>query len=76
MPAATSNQGDEPSLQKKPLTKQTLHAISRKSAWSISARYPLWADDAGVALVDDEEEIISEVVIRERLIEWLAGFLA
>ena len=27
------------------------------------------------SLIDDEEEIVSEVVIRERLIEWLTGFL-
>jgi Arc/MetJ-type ribon-helix-helix transcriptional regulator len=26
-------------------------------------------------LVDDEGEVVDEVVIRERLIEWLAGFL-
>jgi hypothetical protein len=31
--------------------------------------------DAAGAAFDDEEEIISEAVIRERLIEWLAGFL-
>jgi Arc/MetJ-type ribon-helix-helix transcriptional regulator len=27
------------------------------------------------SLIDDEGEIVSEVVIRERLIEWLTGFL-
>jgi hypothetical protein len=26
-------------------------------------------------LIDDEDEIVDEVVIRERLIEWLTGFL-
>jgi Arc/MetJ-type ribon-helix-helix transcriptional regulator len=26
-------------------------------------------------LIDEEEEILSEVMIRERLIEWLTGFL-
>ena len=31
-------------------------------------------DSADAALID-AEEIISEVVIRERLIEWLVGFL-
>jgi hypothetical protein len=32
-------------------------------------------DDADAPSIDDEEEIISDVVIRERLIEWLVGFL-
>ena len=77
MPAATSNQGDEPSLQKKPLTKQTLQRhLAEIGLVDQAPDTRSGADDAGVALVDDEEEIISEVVIRERLIEWLAGFLA
>lgn len=38
---------------------------------------PETADKAGSSgeLIDEEGEIVDEVVIRERLIEWLAGFL-
>jgi Arc/MetJ-type ribon-helix-helix transcriptional regulator len=32
-------------------------------------------DNPDASLIDDEGEIVSEVVIRERLIEWLTGFL-
>jgi Arc/MetJ-type ribon-helix-helix transcriptional regulator len=35
-------------------------------------------DDSDIpdpSLIEDEEEILSEVMIRERLIEWLTGFL-
>jgi Arc/MetJ-type ribon-helix-helix transcriptional regulator len=32
-------------------------------------------DKPDPSLIDDEGEIVSEVVIRERLIEWLTGFL-
>jgi Arc/MetJ-type ribon-helix-helix transcriptional regulator len=32
-------------------------------------------DNPDPSLIDDEGEIVSEVVIRERLIEWLTGFL-
>jgi Arc/MetJ-type ribon-helix-helix transcriptional regulator len=31
--------------------------------------------DASQDLIDDEGDIVDEVVIRERLIEWLTGFL-
>ncbi len=33
------------------------------------------SDNLDPSLIEDEEEILSEVVIRERLIEWLTGFL-
>jgi hypothetical protein len=33
------------------------------------------AADPDQSLMDNEGEILSEVVIRERLIEWLTGFL-
>ncbi len=33
------------------------------------------SDDPDQLLIDNEGEIVSEMVIRERLIEWLAGFL-
>ena len=33
------------------------------------------SDKSDPSLIDDEGEIVSEVVIRERLIEWLTGFL-
>jgi Arc/MetJ-type ribon-helix-helix transcriptional regulator len=32
-------------------------------------------DNSDPSLIDHEGEVVSEVVIRERLIEWLAGFL-
>jgi Arc/MetJ-type ribon-helix-helix transcriptional regulator len=32
-------------------------------------------DNVDPSRIEDEEEILSEVLIRERLIEWLAGFL-
>jgi Arc/MetJ-type ribon-helix-helix transcriptional regulator len=33
------------------------------------------SDDSDETLIDNEGEIVSEAVIRERLIEWLTGFL-
>ena len=33
------------------------------------------SDEPDQSLIDNEGEIVSEVVIRERLIEWLTGFL-
>ena len=43
MAAVTSNQSDEPSLQKKPLTKQTLQRhLAEIGLVNQCARYPLW----------------------------------
>jgi Arc/MetJ-type ribon-helix-helix transcriptional regulator len=33
------------------------------------------SDNPGPSSINDEDEILSEVMIRERLIEWLTGFL-
>jgi Arc/MetJ-type ribon-helix-helix transcriptional regulator len=74
--AVTTDQTGEGAFQKKPLTKQTLQrhlaeiGLVDKAPDTSSA-----PGDTSAALSDDEGEIISEVVIRERLIEWLAGFL-
>ncbi len=74
--AATSAQSDTPLLREKPLTKQALQrhlaAIGLIDQSPATSSGP---EDADAPSIGDEEEIISEVVIRERLIEWLVGFL-
>jgi Arc/MetJ-type ribon-helix-helix transcriptional regulator len=74
--AATTDQGGEPVLPKKPLTKQTLQRhLAEIGLVDQSPDASSDPDGADAPLFDNEHEIISEMVIRERLIEWLAGFL-
>jgi Arc/MetJ-type ribon-helix-helix transcriptional regulator len=73
---ATSAQGDTPALREKPLTKQALQRhLAEIGLIDQSPETRSGPDDADAPSIDDEEEIISDVVIRERLIEWLVGFL-
>jgi Arc/MetJ-type ribon-helix-helix transcriptional regulator len=62
--------------QEKPLTKQTL--LRHLSEIGLVDHAPQSRSDLDAAEApssDDGDEIISEAVIRERLIEWLVGFL-
>ncbi len=71
----TADRTDETSVPKKPLTKQTLQRHLAEIGLVDQTPEAGSGLNAARAAVD-EEEIISEWVIRERLIEWLAGFLS
>ena len=74
--AAATAQSDTPVLREKPLTKQALQRhLAEIGLVDQSPETSSGPDDADAPSIDDEEEIISDVVIRERLIEWLVGFL-
>lgn len=45
--------------------------VARDNPWSYNDPQPIYAEGPTI----DEEETISEAVVRERLIEWLVGFL-
>jgi Arc/MetJ-type ribon-helix-helix transcriptional regulator len=68
---AGSAERDEPG---KPLTKQRfqrhLVEIGVLDEAGGAAR-----DERDPSMIDDEGEVLSELLIRERLIEWLAGFI-
>jgi putative addiction module CopG family antidote len=67
-PTASSGSG-------KKLTKQHLHRHLVKIGL-LDPPGGIQADaKKSLDLIDDEGEIVDEVVIRERLIEWLTGFL-
>ncbi len=70
-----ADQRAEPGGPGKKLTKQVLH----RHLVNIGLLDEPPESSAGASdsrdLVDDEGEIVDEVVIRERLIEWLTGFL-
>jgi Arc/MetJ-type ribon-helix-helix transcriptional regulator len=72
----TAGQTNEPGQEGKLLTKTEFHrhlvTIGLMDRVPDSKPAP---GDPDAPLVDHEGEIISEMVIRERLIEWLAGFL-
>jgi putative addiction module CopG family antidote len=65
----------DPSGPGKKLTKQEFHRHLVKIG--LLDRPPETEANAGDSrdLIDEEGEIVDEVVIRERLIEWLTGFL-
>ena len=72
----TSGQGNEPGQEGKPLTKNEFHRHLVKIG--LMDQVPdskTAAGDPNDELIDHEGEIISENVIRERLIEWLLTFL-
>ncbi len=74
--AATTDNVGEPVVREKPLTKQTLlRHLTEIGLVDHSSDTSSKSDDADVPSIGDEDEVISEVVIRERLIEWLTGFL-
>jgi len=72
----TANSGAEPSRQGKPLTRQEFHRhlveIGLMNQGPDTPADPVQASDE---LIDAEGDVVSERVIRERLIEWLAGFI-
>jgi Arc/MetJ-type ribon-helix-helix transcriptional regulator len=72
----TAGSGAETSHQGKPLTKQEfqrhLAEIGLMDQGSETPADPAQPSDE---LIDAEGDVLSERVIRERLIEWLAGFL-
>jgi Arc/MetJ-type ribon-helix-helix transcriptional regulator len=71
-----SEQSATPSQPGKQLTKQEFqrHLVE---IGVLDPRGPASgeSDRSDPSLIDDEGEILSELVIRERLIEWLTGFL-
>jgi Arc/MetJ-type ribon-helix-helix transcriptional regulator len=71
--AATSDKTSESGFHEKPLTKQTLqqHLVDL----GLVDQPVVISAGATTPPVEDEDEIISDIVIRERLIEWLVGFL-
>jgi putative addiction module CopG family antidote len=74
--AETTDQAPEPGRQGKQLTKREFHRHLVKIG--LMDQLPdtnAASDDPDLELIDNEGEIVSEVVIRERLIEWLVGFL-
>jgi putative addiction module CopG family antidote len=78
MPEADESSGESAVVgqEGKPLTKQEF----QRHLVSIGLMDPLpdsaaTSGDTDEELVDNQGEIISENVIRERLIEWLIGFL-
>jgi len=72
----TADQGAEVTRQGKPLTKQEfqrhLVEIGLMSQAPETTAAPV---EPAQELVENEGEVLSERVIRERLIEWLAGFI-
>ena len=74
--AATIESVTEPVAREKPLTKQTLlRHLSDIGLVQGALDTGSQRDSTDAPPIQDENEIISEVVIRERLIEWLVGFL-
>jgi Arc/MetJ-type ribon-helix-helix transcriptional regulator len=69
-------QGGEPAAQEKPLTKQKLQRhLADIGLVSTSVEAIAALEEPEAPLVDEQGEVISDMVIRERLIEWLARFL-
>jgi putative addiction module CopG family antidote len=67
------SQDSDPARQGKALTKQEFHR--HLVDIGLMNQVPESASKSSAAPVDEEEEILSERMIRERLIEWLAGFI-
>jgi Arc/MetJ-type ribon-helix-helix transcriptional regulator len=72
-----SDESNVSSGPRKKLTKQEFHQhLMKIGLLDPPALTDTDADTASSPdLIDDEGEIVDEVVIRERLIEWLTGFL-
>jgi Arc/MetJ-type ribon-helix-helix transcriptional regulator len=74
--AATTGQSGEPVPHATPLTKHALLDHLAEIGLVDTSTQPGADPSAGIApSIHDEDEIISDKVIRERLIEWLVGFL-
>ncbi len=76
-PIATSSApGEESSGSGKQLTKQEFQRhLVNIGLLDQPDQADNAADDPDRVLIDNEGEVLSEMVIRERLIEWLASFL-
>jgi putative addiction module CopG family antidote len=74
--AETGGQAADPGQEAKTLTKQEFqrHLVKIGLIDEAPGAGPA-SGPSNEDLVDNQGEIISEVVIRERLIEWLIGFL-
>jgi len=71
-----ADSGAEPSRQGKSLTKQEFHRhLVEIGLMDQGPETPAVPVEASEELVDAEGDVLSERVIRERLIEWLAGFI-
>jgi Arc/MetJ-type ribon-helix-helix transcriptional regulator len=74
--AAAGKPTGEPVVPERPLTKRTLlRHLASIGLVDDAPRPSPGGDDANVPSTGEKDEIIDEVVIRERLIEWLVGFL-
>jgi putative addiction module CopG family antidote len=74
--AETTERSPEPGQPGKQLTKREFHRHLVKIGLMDELPDPNAASaNPDDQLIDYEGEIVSEVVIRERLIEWLVGFL-
>jgi Arc/MetJ-type ribon-helix-helix transcriptional regulator len=74
--AETSEQSSALGQQKTPLTKAEFHRhLVEIGLMDEVPETSAVSDDPDAQLIDNEGEIVSEMVIRERLIEWLIGFL-
>ena len=71
----TSDQTTGPGEPAKKLTKQEFrrHLVEIGLLDEPAENIPLAGDSA--RLIDEQGEVVDEMVIRERLIEWLTGFL-
>jgi putative addiction module CopG family antidote len=73
---ALTADGDAEPQQARQLTKQEFHRhLVEIGLMSPPPETSAAPDASDEPLIDQEGEIISEAVIRERLIEWLVGFL-
>ncbi len=73
---ASAAQEAEAAEPMKPLTKKRFQRHLVEIGLLDEASHPGGAVDIpDPSLIDDEGDVVSEMVIRERLIEWLAGFL-
>jgi putative addiction module CopG family antidote len=74
--AETPVENAEPGRQGKPLTKEVFHRhLVELGLLSQPPDTNAHCNDPDDQLIDTQGEIISETIIRERLIEWLVGFL-
>jgi putative addiction module CopG family antidote len=71
----TIDQRADPDAPAKKLTKQEFHRHLVKIGLLDQAPETSAGASGPEELVDGEGEVVDEVVIRERLIEWLTGFL-
>jgi hypothetical protein len=75
-PNGSATPGAEPGQPGKQLTKQEFQRhLVNIGLLDQPPQASASTDNPDLSLIDNEGEIVSERVIRERLIEWLTGFL-